>query len=228
MVTVDAPTQSQLFIDKRNRSRVSLSTSFLDFGGFDERAGAPADRMFVVEADFLYRLRARWLYGLRVGLGVIDGQGGRKDPQPPGAPLERSAFNYGYLELELGGRAPVTVLARLVAGVGKEELGFGIEGKLRLYPEDGTNLTFGASSLADSGFLSELELQWMALPRFPLGLGIAVGNQPNPDGDFGVRFSADVGVQLVDWMTPTLQISYQGRSLEHSGMGAGLGLVFDW
>jgi hypothetical protein len=228
-VAVDAPGTAVLFKEKRNRSRVSLSTAVLDFGGLDTRDGAPVDRMFVFEADFLYRLRANWLYGLRVGLGVIDGQGGFADPLGPGVQPPELAFNYGYVELELGGEhTPATVLARVIAGVGKDGLGFGLEGKLRLGPEDGTNLSFGASTLADIGFLSELELQWMALPRFPLGLGIAVGNQPNPDGDFGVRFSADVGVQLVEWVTPTLTLSYQGRSIDHSGMGAGFGLVFDW
>jgi hypothetical protein len=121
----------------------------------------------------------------------------------------------------------MALLLRGIAGQGKDGLGFGAEGKVRLGDEEGTNLIFGASTVSGVGFVSELKFQWMAFPRFPLGLGIAVGDQPT-QGDLGVRFSADLGVRVASWLTPTLQVSYQGRSLEHSGMGAGLGLVFDW
>jgi hypothetical protein len=224
-VEVEAPGENTLFVETRNRSRVSLSTAFLDFGGFDHRPGT-TDRMSVFEADFLYRLRTR-LYGIRVGLGVLSGEGGRKDPAPDAAPPVKAAFNYGYSELELRGAHGVALLARLIAGQGKDGLGFGAEGRLRLGAEEGTNLGFGASTLAGIGFLSELKFQWMAFPRFPLGLGIGVGDQPT-QGDLGVRFSADLGVRMLSWLTPTVQVSYQGRSLAHSGMGAGLGLVFDW
>jgi hypothetical protein len=222
-VAVDAPGESTLLRDPRNRSRISVSTAYLDFGGFDERAGT-TDHMTVFEADFLYRLRTT-LYGIRVGLGVLSGEGGFKDPQLGPAP--KSAFHYGYTEVELRARANIALLARLIAGEGDDGLGWGGEARVRLGDEEGTNLTFGASTVAGVGFVSELKFQWMAFPRFPLGLGIAVGDQPT-EGDLGVRFSADVGVRALSWLTPTLQVSYQGRSLEHSGMGAGLGLVFDW
>jgi hypothetical protein len=224
-VDVAAPTETTLFVDKRNRSRVSVSTAYLDFGGFDERAGT-TDRMTVFEADFLYRLRAG-LYGIRVGLGVLSGEGGRKDPVADPMHPPKAAFNYGYTELEFRGRASTALIVRGITGQSQDGLGFGAEGKVRLGSEEGTNLTFGASTLAGVGFVSELKFQWMAFPRFPLGLGIAVGDQPT-QGDLGVRFSADVGVRALSWLTPTLQVSYQGRSLDHSGMGAGLGLVFDW
>jgi hypothetical protein len=222
-VDVAAPGEATLFKDPRNRSRISLTTAYLDFGGFDHRAGT-TDHMAVFEADFLYRLRTV-LYGIRVGMGVLSGEGGYRDPQL--GPATKAAFNYGYTEVELRGKGSTAVLARLIAGEGKDGLGFGAEARLRLGEEEGTNLTVGASTVDKVGFVSELKFQWMAFPRFPLGLGIAVGDQPNR-GDLGVRFSADLGVRTLSWLTPTLQISYQGRSLEHSGMGAGLGLVFDW
>jgi hypothetical protein len=222
-VDVAAPGEATLFKDPRNRSRISVSTAYLDFGGFDHRSGT-TDHMAVFEADFLYRLRTL-LYGIRVGMGVLSGEGGYRDPQL--GPATRAAFNYGYTEVELRGKGSLALLTRLIAGEGKDGLGFGAEARLRLGDEEGTNLTFGASTVEKVGFVSELKFQWMAFPRFPLGLGIAVGDQPNR-GDLGVRFSADLGVRVLSWLTPTVQVSYQGRSLEHSGMGAGLGLVFDW
>jgi hypothetical protein len=232
-VVVAPPRDSMVFADRRHRSRVSLSTSYLDFATFDDRPcgagtarGCTRDRMFVFEADVLYRLRTR-LYGIRVGFGVLDGEGGRRALQPAGEARPDSAFNYGYSELELRLWDGVALMARLIAGEGQDGLGFGIAGRLRLGDEEGTNLVLGASTLADVGFVSEIQFQWMAFPRFPLGLGIAIGDRPT-EGDLGVRFSADVGVRAFDWFTPTLQLSYQGRSLQHSGLGAGLALVFDW
>ena len=224
-VRVDAPGENLLFRDPRHRSRVSTSVAYVDFGSFDERVGT-SDHMTVFEADFLYRLRTT-LYGIRVGMGVLSGEGGQKRPRDPGVEAQQAAFNYGYTELELRGRSGLALLTRVIAGEGRSGLGFGFEGRVRLGAEEGTNLTFGASTVAKVGFVSELKFQWMAFPRFPLGLGIAVGDQPT-QGDLGVRFTADMGVRALSWLTPTLQISYQGRSLEHSGMGAGLGLVFDW
>ncbi len=224
-VSVDAPGEATIFVETRNRSRVSISSAYLDFGGFDSRPGTK-DTMFVLEADFFYRLRAR-LYGIRVGMGVLSGEGGFKNPVSDPMNPPEAAFNYGYTELEFRSGPGTALLTRLIAGQGQEGLGFGVEGKLRLGAEEGTNITFGASTLAGIGFLSELKFQWMAFPRFPLGLAIGVGDQPT-QGDLGVRFAADFGLRVLSWLTPTLQLSYQGRSLEHSGVGAGLALVFDW
>lgn len=232
-VPVDAPITSRIFTERRNRSRISLIGSLRDFATFDSRTGtdgtdaAYGDRIASFEADFLYRLYTR-LHGIRVGFGVLSGEGGNANPDPMNDTPRPATFNYAYTELEFRTSKRMAVLARAVAGVGRTGLGFGAEGRLRLGPEEGTNLTAGASSIAETGFLSELVLQWAVFHSIPLGFGIAVGDQPNPGGDLGVRFTADIGFRVVPWMTPTIQVSYQGRSLEHSGVGAGLGMVFDW
>ena len=223
-VAIAAPRDSDIFVSRRNRSQVSTRFTYLDFATFDGRkTGDTTDRVYLFEADFLYRLHTV-LYGLRVGFGVLDGRGGTREPM---ADPEHSGFNYGYVELELRLLANLAVRGRGGVGVGKDGLGGGVEGRVRLGPEEGTNLTFALSSLQNIGFLSELHLQWAVFPRAPIGLAVAVTDQP-AQGDLGVRFSADVGVRVGSWFTPTLRVSYQGRTVQHSGVGVGLGMVFDW
>lgn len=224
-VAVDAPDQGGAFRERKNRSRVSMSTEYLEYSTFDDRADGDQHRdvFFSFETDFLFRLRSRYLYGIRVGLGVINGEGGFADE-----PMSESAgFNFGYTEVELRVFERSAVLARAVAGIGKDGLGFGIEGRLRLGAEEESNLTVAASSLEDIGFLSEVRMQWAAIRRMPLGFSVGVTDQPNR-GDLGVRLGADIGWRAMPWFQPTLRVSYQGRSLDHSGVGFGAGMVFDW
>lgn len=219
-VAVAEPPASDILSSSRGRSRIGIRYTYLDYATFDE--AGPEDVFSLFEADFLYRLRADWLYGVRMGMGVLSGRGGHVDRPPEGA-----GFQYGYTELEFRTSDTRAILARLVAGLGKEGLGFGAEGRLRLGREDGSNLSFAVSSLEEIGFLSEVRMQWAAVSAVPLGFAVAVTDQPT-GGDLGVRLSADIGVRALSWMQPTLRISYQGRSVEHSGLGAGLGMVFDW
>jgi hypothetical protein len=175
------------------------------------------------ETDFLFRLRGRYLYGIKVGLGFINGEGGFADePMAEGA-----GFNFGYTELQWRLLSDSAILTRVVAGIGEDGLGFGGEGRLRLGAEDDSNLTFGVSTLEDIGFLSDVRMQWAAIREVPLGLSVGVTDQPN-NGDLGVRLGADIGYRALPWFQPTLRVSYQGRSLQHSGVGVGAGVVFDW
>jgi hypothetical protein len=119
------------------------------------------------------------------------------------------------------------MLLRGIAGVGQGGLGFGAEARFRLGVEDGTNLSLGASTVSEIGFLTEIRMQWNAMPDFPLGLAVALTDQPSR-GDLGVRLTTDIGYRALSWVQPTLRLSYQGRNVDHTGIGAGLGLVFDW
>ncbi len=211
--------------ETRNRSRVSMIATFLDYSTFDTRGEGDdyTDRFALFETDFLFRLRRPWLYGIRVGMGVLNGEGGFKD-QPD---QQRAGFQYGYTEFEFRTKPTRAYLARLIAGLGRDGLGFGAEGRVRFGEEEASNLSFALSSLEDVGFLSEVRMQWAAMQNLPLGLAVGVTDQPN-NGDLGVRLSADLGYRALSWFQPTVRISYQGRSVRHSGLGVGLGMVFDW
>src|SRR5207249_922052 len=116
-----------------------LMSSYSDYATFDGRGAAYRDELAQFEADFLYRLRT-FLYGIRLGAGAITGRGGYAEPMANSQP--RSAgFNYGYAEVEFRAMPHVAFLARGMAGTGKQGLGFGAEGRLRLGAEDETNLT---------------------------------------------------------------------------------------
>jgi hypothetical protein len=223
-VAIERPS-GRLFDERRHRSRVSLTTTYLDFATFDRRGSGDdhRDRFLLNEADFLYRLKFGLLHGIRMGMGAINGRGGFADRVDP----EKAGFHYGFTEAELRGGPTRAVLARVIAGLGREGLGFGLEGRLRLGAEEGSNLTFALSSLEEIGFLSEVRMQWGALEEVPLGFAVAVTDQPNR-GDLGLRLSTDVGWRALPWFQPTVRLSYQGRSVEHSGVGVGGGLVFDW
>jgi hypothetical protein len=226
-VRVD-PAPARWFTEKRSRSRVSTSVTYLDYATFDDRDGDHTDRYFLIETDFLYRLQAGPLHGVRSGFGVLHGQGGRIAAPDPGDDPERAGFTYGYVEVELHPPdMPLALLARGVTGLGEEGVGFGAEGRLRLGGEQATNVTFAASTLEDIGFLSEIRMQFVAVPQVPIGLAVAVSDQPN-QGDLGVRTSVDVGWRALPWVSPMLRLSYQGRSVRHSGVGGGLSMVFDW
>jgi hypothetical protein len=226
-VAVAGPPLARVFDEQRRRSRVTLSSTYLDFATFDVRSGRRTDAFFAFEADFLFRVRSP-LYGVRNGFGVLSGRGGFADRKyDDDAPAPETGFNYGYTELELRGPYRTALRTRLVAGVGPEGFGMGVEGRVRLGPEDGTNLSLGASRLAQIGFLTEIRMQWDAVAQAPLGLAVAVTDQPS-QGDLGIRLTTDVGYRALSWLQPTLRISYQARTVRHSGVGAGLGLVFDW
>lgn len=226
-VPVEAARTTEIFRETKRRSRVSVRATYLDYATFDPRTGATTDTFLLFEADFLYRLY-RTPYAVRVGFGSLHGKGGIEAPVGMNA-APKTGFNYGYWEMEFRGKYNLAYMGRLVVGAGEDGFGAGVEGRIRLGPETGTNLTFAASTLEGIGFLSELHLQWAAFAKVPLGFGVALTNQPlGDDGDLGVRFSADIGVHALDWFQPTLRVSYQGRTVEHSGVGGGLGLVFDW
>lgn len=227
-VEVERPSIASAFTGAPSRSSVSVRASYLDFATFDGRSGERTDRFLVSEADFAYRIGG-WLEAVRAGFGSVQGQGGYADrsydqmnrPEPVG-------FNYGYGEIEL--HAPGTPLGlalRAVSGVGQEGFGLGGEGRLRIGDPDGTSIELGASRIHEIGFLSDLRLQVAALPRAPIGFTVGVTDQPN-EGDLGMLFAGDIGWRALPWLVPTLRLSYQARTVVHSGLGAGIGMVLGW
>ena len=227
-VQVDRPSIASAFAGGDGRSRATIRSSVLDFATFDARGGDRTDFFTMVEADFAYRVTG-WLSAVRSGFGAVHGRGGFADRvYTEDTPAPAVGFNYGYAEVEVqhpDGR--VGLALRGIGGVGREGFGLGVEGRLRVGDPDTTNVTLGSSRIAELGFLSELRLQVEAIHRMPLGFTVAVTDQPN-EGDLGMLFAADVGWRVLDWLAPTVRVSYQARTVVHSGAGAGIGLVFGW
>jgi hypothetical protein len=225
------PAVIERFAGSRNRTRLSMMASYLDFANLDDRAGDRTDVLHVAELDVLYRID-RVIYGVRAGFGSYGGKGGSADPfWTDTLPAPVIGFHYGYAEVELAlpvkQGPPLGFATRFYAGVGNDGLGLGIAGRARIGHPDGANLSVAAQSLEQVGFHSELRLETWPDPRLPVGLSVGVTDQPG-SGDLGARLAADLGWRARPWMQPTLRLSWQGRTAVHSGVGAGLGMVFDW
>lgn len=226
VIKIDAPTYHSPFPEEKGRTRMSFSTTFLDFATFDSRDGNRTDYLTLVEGDVLYRVRKKSLYGIRTGFGVAQGRGGYKNRSySDEAPV--SAYQYGFSEFEFRGASSTAFIARVAAGSGETGFVMGGRVRVRVGHEDQSNLRLGLGVLPGIGFLTDLRMQWDAIESMPIGLAVGLTDQPS-EGDLAVRFTTDVGWRALSWFQPTLRISYQGRSVRHSGLGIGLGVVFDW
>ena len=236
-IAVATPPVVDSFTATRRRTRLTMIGSYLDFATLDQRKDATGakedhrDTFAEAQIDVQYRLRGL-IEGVRLGFGSYGGRGGFADRVWSDAQeAPRIGFQYGLVEVELRlplDRGPSLGLAgRFIAGVGREGFGVGGAGRLRLGDPDATNLSLGLSALQQVGFVSDLLLETWPTELIPIGLSVAVTDQPG-NGDLGVRLATDVGYRLRPWVRPTVRVSWQGRTATHAGLGGGLGLVFDW
>jgi hypothetical protein len=226
-ISVDKPTIADRFSGPRGRTQLTLSMLYLDFANLDTRDGDRTDREVLAEVDVRYRLGGA-VKALGAGYGVFSGKGGSDSVWTPGDPIPETGFNYGYAEVEVGsgGRLPVSFAARVMAGVGKTGFEVGFEGRGRIGDEAGTNLTATARNIAEIGFLSDLRLGTWPRPKVPIGVSVGALDQP-AEGDLAVRLGIDAGY-VIGPVAPTLRVSWQGRSIDHGGVGGGLALAFRW
>jgi len=213
------------FTPARPRTRVSTLVTLMDFATFDGRDGDHTDYLYQLEIDVTYGLDGP-LAGLSTGLGILEGKGGRADPIP-GVPMTRVAYQYGYAQADFRLTEQIGAATRLIAGIDRAELGFGIEGHVRIGDALGTNLTLTASQIARVGYLTDIRFQVDPTGRAPLGFSVGATDRPT-QGDAAVRLGVDVELRTLAWLGPQLRLTYQGRTVEHSGLGAGLGLSFRW
>ena len=154
----------------------------------------------------------------------------------PGVPAEDAAFTYGYLELTFALHEMFAVLPRLQVGLGRPENGDesvnselrgGGEVRVRIGRERGTHLVLAAQTTPEIGERAFVGLTLGFLERFPLAFEVHVTDQP-VNGDLGVRLVAEGGYRATDSFALSGRLSYQGRTIDHTGFGGGLALTFDW
>lgn len=232
-IEIAAPTLLDRFGAAPGMSSVRIAADYQDFATFDDRAGDRTDRVITATVDFTYRLPGT-VQSVGVGYGVFAGRGGSEDQAwTDASPLPRTGFHYGYADVELGiepkdaPRVPMSFGGKLIAGVGKDGFGLGIEGRFRIGSRDGTNLLLAARTIEEVGFLSDI--RFGARPAKDLMIGISVGatNQPIRD-DVGVRLGTELEWVGFGNISLILRGSWQGRSVDHGGVGAGGGVGFYW
>ncbi|HEV7554821.1 MAG TPA: hypothetical protein VGO00_05150, partial [Kofleriaceae bacterium] len=156
-VEVASPPLIDRFAPTPDQSSVRIDGRYLDFATFDKRGGDHRDQMTMATIDFVYRMRSA-VESLGVGYGIYDGKGGSANQVwTTDNPEPTSGFRYGYGDIELGGhveKVHVAVGGQLIAGVGQNGFGMGVEGRLRLGDRDGTSLVFSGRTVDQVGFLS--------------------------------------------------------------------------
>jgi hypothetical protein len=242
-VGVAGPALLDKFGPAPGRSTARLAFDYLDFATFDRRAGDHRDRVGHATVDLVYRMPGGGdgseapggrpsnggvaVESFGVGYGVYAGRGGFGDATDARA----DAFHYGYASLEVGGfpdpGVHVSFGAAAIAGVGQQGFGMGGEGHVRLGDRDATNLMLSGRSIDQVGFLSELRLGTRPVDDWLVGVSVGATNQPN-DGDIGVKLGVDT--ELVRYRNASLSLrgSWQGRSIDHGGVGGGAGLGVSW
>jgi hypothetical protein len=227
-IQIEKPRLVEAFGGERGRTMLTLSVTYLDFANLDTRAGDRTDREVFGEVDVRYELRGR-LRAIGTGYGAFTGTGGADAVWNPANPAPRTGYNYGYVEAEVAvaeATLPISVAGRLYLGVGRDGFEPGGEGRIRLGAVGGSNLTASARNLGTIGFLSDLRLEVWPRERIPVGVAVAVMDQPAAD-DLGVRLGIDLGYTIGP-VAPVLKVSWQGRSIDHGGVGGGLALAFRW
>ena len=230
VVAIPPPPLINRFDASPGRSSLKLDAEYLDFATFDKRAGDHRDRMTVATVDFTYRMD-RYVESLGVGYGVYDGKGGfaNRDWMTDG-PLPSSGFRFGYADIELGGDVEgvhVSAGGQAIAGVGQNGFGMGGEGRIRIGHRDDTNLLLSGRTVDQVGFLSEIKFAAKPIQHVLLGISVVATDQPT-QGDVGVKLGTELELVNINRVSVIARGSWQGRSVEHGGLGGGAGLGFYW
>jgi hypothetical protein len=202
---------------------------------FDEVSGR--DWFLLNEGDFLYRVRYRGLYALRLGYGNYRGQGGTVDeldrlqlaPKPAG-------FTYGFLETQFELHRLFGLALRGTVGLGRPAIpsqqrkgitgGFQI--RARIGSAEGTHLELAGELLPEIGQRAYIGLHWEAIERLPMATEVVVTDQPVHSDELAVRLVYELGYRISDRIAVALRPSYQLRTIRHAGPGIGLSTTFDW
>jgi hypothetical protein len=132
--------------------------------------------------------------------------------------------------MEVGGETHgvhISAGGQLIAGVGRDGFGLGIEGRVRIGDRDGTNLELVGRTVSQVGFLSDIRFGARPAERLLLGISVGATDQPTR-GDIGVKLGTELELLATHRLSVLLRGSWQGRSTAHGGLGAGAGIGVYW
>jgi hypothetical protein len=224
-------------------STFSLWTDYADYNRLRGN-----DYAWQTEGYFGMRLGDLGVRAVRSGFGVYKGQGGAVedlDLKTPPLKPRTVGLSYGYIEGEFGITATFGLIARAVVGLGEEGVTGGGQAFIRLGNDKKTNFMIGGEFLGGVGVRGITQVELNMFPRFPILLRSEVTNQPagtKPGygrvqelagqsvavSDLGVRAIVQAGYRVTPNLTFFLRGSYQGRTINHAGPGAGAGMTFSW
>lgn len=221
------------------RSSVFILT---DYASYNRLEGN--DVTWQTEGYFGQRFGDVGVRALRTGFGVYRGVGGTLDElDEQGLEGRKVGLTYGYLETELGVTPAFAFVGRAVVGLLDDGVSGGGQLQVRIGSDLGTNLVLGGELLGGVGLRSFAQLELNSFRRFPIVLRSEVTNQPagagpseddlgpgiaRGDGEIGARGIAQIGFRIVPQLVVAARGSFQGRTINHAGPGAGLGVGYEW
>jgi hypothetical protein len=187
------------------------------------------DYLFQTEGNFGWRIQDVGIRAIRTGFGVFRGKGDELAVLDAGGAGRDVGLTYGHIEGEFGITPIFGIVARPIIGLREGGISGGAQGYFRIGNDLKTNLMVGGEVLGSVGLRGVVQLDWRSFKRVPVLLRSEVTNQPaGLDGDVGVRAIAQGGYELVADLVVAARVSYQGRTINHAGPGAGLGVSYQW
>jgi hypothetical protein len=244
--TADAPFKLQVHEPPRPLppARPAATVAILtDYADYNRLRGN--DYAWQTEGHFGLRYADTGVRAIRSGFGVYRGVGGSVlELDSLGRQPRKVGLTYGYLEGEFAPSRIVGLIGRLAFGLTDDGVNGGGQFFVRLGNDRLTNLLLGGEILGGIGTRGIAELQWNTLPRVPIVLRTEITNQPagtSPTrstppphtvamdrGDIGARAMVQVGYRIVPELTVAVRASYEGRTIQHAGPGAGAGVTYSW
>jgi hypothetical protein len=219
-------------IERRGRSTARALFEYVNFD-MDKKVD---DEYWAFEADYFYRI-STFLYGVRVGMGIFAGTGGKlKEIEESKVNNRELAANYGFVEGEFEVVPMFHFMLRLAAGnqraTDNEDARmtgvFGFEGGVRIGEERKTNLVASGAVLQHIGYEARLALAINVFERVPINLEGLVTNYPVDDSHLGLRIVLGTGFRFTDWLAILARGSWNARTIRHTGFGGGASLALSW
>jgi hypothetical protein len=218
----------------------SIVSAYTDYADYNRLRGN--DTVWQTEGVFGMRFADIGVRAVRSGFGVYRGVGGSIDElDVQGLPPRRVGLTYGHLEGEFGFSATTSLIARALVGLGDTGVTGGGQALLRIGNDLETNLLLGGEVLGGIGLRGIAELQLYPQSRVPVVIRTEVTNQPagsaptaptanesTGNSEIGGRAIVQAGYRVFDPLVVFARLSYQGRTISHSGPGFGGGVTFEW
>jgi hypothetical protein len=205
-------------------AQVSLQSEYASFNG--KRAN---DYVWQTEGSVGWRLQDVGIRAIRSGFGVLRGEGGPvKELDELGQAPTKVGLTYGYVEAEFAPSHSYAFIARPILGLRERGITGGALAFVRIGNDLATNLSVGGEVLGSVGQRGIVQLDWRTIKRVPVVLRTEVTNMPASSSDVGARAIAQVGYQLTNELVVAVRGSYQGRTINHAGPGAGLAVSYQW
>ena len=205
-------------------AQVTLQSEYASFNA--KRAN---DYVWQTEGQVGWRLHDQGIRALRSGFGVLRGEGGSlQDLDVLGKTPEKVGLTYGYVEAEIAVSSVYSIIARPILGLREGGLTGGAQAFVRIGNDLRTNLSIGGEVLGTVGQRGIVQLDWRTIRRVPIVLRTEVTNQPGDSSDVGARAIAQVGYELTNALSVAVRGSYQGRTINHAGPGAGFAVSYQW